>query len=188
MSAFHGLLEVVFRAPDDDLLLEGDILVQNVAQGKDFRLGLVVRERQHVDGKGGLKLGLGKKAVFDHLGVRVPFQLDDNTHAVAVRLVSQSGNALQTLVVHLFGDVFDELALIDLIGQLPDDDAEPGVAVFLDLRARADAEPSPAGGIGGPDAGPAHNDAAGGKIGAFNVFHEVAALGLRIIQHTDAGV
>ena len=38
MSALLGLLEVIFGAPDDDLLLEGDVLIQDVTQGEDLGL------------------------------------------------------------------------------------------------------------------------------------------------------
>ena len=67
-----------------------------------------VHQGQHIDGKGGLQLGLGKQAVEHHLGVGVPLQLDDDAHTVAVGLVPDVGDALQTLVLHLVGHVLDE--------------------------------------------------------------------------------
>ena len=42
VGALLRLLEVVFRAPDDDLLLEGEVFVDDVAQGEDLRLALVL--------------------------------------------------------------------------------------------------------------------------------------------------
>ena len=42
VGALLRLLEVVFRAPDDDLLLEGEVFVDDMAQGEDLRLALVL--------------------------------------------------------------------------------------------------------------------------------------------------
>ena len=169
-----GLLQVVPGAPDDDLLLEGDVLVQDVAQGEDLGLGLpFVHQGQHVDGEGGLELGLGEEPVEHHLGVGVPLELDDHPHAVAVGLVPDVGDALQPLVLHLVGHVLDEHALVDLVGDLGDDDAGAVLAELLKLGAGPDAQPAPAGGVGRPDAGPAHDDAPGGEVGALDVLHQV---------------
>ena len=110
MGALLGLLQVVPGAADDDLLLEGQILVDDVPQGEDLRLGLVVHQGQHIDGEGGLQLGLGKQAVEHHLRIGVPLQLDDDAHTVAVGLVPDVGDALQPLVLHLIGHALDQHA------------------------------------------------------------------------------
>ncbi|MPN59891.1 hypothetical protein SDC9_207613 [bioreactor metagenome] len=54
VGALPGLVQVVTGTPDDDLLLKGDVFVQNLTQSKDARLGLVVHQSQHDHGKGGL--------------------------------------------------------------------------------------------------------------------------------------
>ena len=113
-----------------------------------------------------LQLGLGKQAVEHHLGVGVPLQLDDDAHTVAVCLVLDVADALQTLILHLIGHVLDKHPLVHLIGKLRDDDAGAVVAEFLKFVAGPDHYPAPAGGIGGPDAGPAHDDALGGEVRA----------------------
>ena len=61
-------------------------------------------------------------------------------------------------------------------------------AVLLKLGAGTDGHPAPAGGVGGADAGPAHDDALGGKIRTFDVLHEVGQIRLRVFQHADSGV
>ena len=48
MSALLGLAQIVARAADDDVLLEGQVLVDNVAQGQYLRLTLIIHERQHI--------------------------------------------------------------------------------------------------------------------------------------------
>ena len=63
MLALARFFEVILRSARDELFLEGKILVDDVAQGQDFRLLLVGDERQHVDGEARLKLRLGEQAV-----------------------------------------------------------------------------------------------------------------------------
>lgn len=46
--------------------------------------------------------------------------------------------------------------------------------------------PAPAGGIGGPDPGPAHDDALGREVGPLNMLHQITHGGVGIVQHTDA--
>ena len=60
MGALARLAEIVLRAARDDFFLERQILVENVAQGEDLRLALVIHERQIDDGKRALQLRLGK--------------------------------------------------------------------------------------------------------------------------------
>ena len=186
MGPLLSLLQVVSGAPDDDLLLEGQILVDDVPQGQDLRLGLILDQGQHIDGKGALQLRLGKQAVEHHLGVGVPLQLDDDAHTVAVRLILNVADALQTLILHLVGHVLDKHPLVHLIRQLRDDDAGAVVAEFLEFVAGPNHYPAPAGSIGGPDPGPAHDDALCGEVGTLNMLHQIAQGGVRIIQHTDA--
>ena len=71
MGALLRLSEIVARAADDDVLLEGQVFVEDVAQGEDLGLGLVVDQRQHVDRKARLHGRLGKETVEHHLGVGV---------------------------------------------------------------------------------------------------------------------
>ena len=63
MLALARLFEVILRSARDKLFLEGKILVDDMAQGQNFRLLLVVDERQHVDGEARLKLRLCEQAV-----------------------------------------------------------------------------------------------------------------------------
>ena len=181
------VLQVIAGAADDDLLLKGQIFVDDVAQGEDLRLGLVIHQRQHIDGEGGLQLGLCKQAVEYHLRIGVPLQLDDDPHTVAVRLVPDVGDALQTLVLHLIGHALDEHPLIHLIRQLRDDDAGAVVAELLELVAGPHHHPATAGGVGGPDAAASHDKATGGEVGTLDIGHQVRQRGIGIIQHVDAG-
>ena len=84
------------------------------------------------------------------------------------------------------GHALDEHALVDLIGNLGNDDAGTVLAELLKLMPGPDHHPAAAGGVGGPDAAAAHDDAFRGEIGSLDVLHQVAQSGLGIVQHVDA--
>ena len=63
MGPLQGLIQIELRTADDDLLLEIQVLVDDVPQGQDLGLALVIHQCQHIDGEGGLELRLGKQAV-----------------------------------------------------------------------------------------------------------------------------
>ena len=89
-------------------------------------------------------------------------QLDDDAHAVLVGLVAQLRDALDVLVAHQLGDALDQARLVDLVGQLGDDDRlAVALADLLEMRARADRQPPAAGAIGGRDLLRAVDDAGG---------------------------
>ena len=188
MRALERFLEVELRAAHDDLFLEGEVLVENVPQGQDLRLRLVIDQREHVHGERGLHLRLGEEPVEHDLGVGVLFQLDDDAHAVAVGLVAQAGDAVELLIAHLLGNILDELALVDLIGQLGHDDADAVVAPGLGLGAGAHDDAAAAGGVGRADAAAADDDAPRREIRARDVLHEVRERGVRVFEHADAGI
>ena len=191
MGALLRLPQVVPGAPGDDLFLKGDILVQHLPQGQrpGVQVAVLLDQRQHDHGEGGLHLGLGEQAVEGHLRVGVLFQLDDDAHALlAIGLVPQAGNALQPLFLHLIGDVLHQTGFVHLIGQLGDDDAGAAIAELLHLRPGADADVALAGAVGGADAGAAHNDAPGGKIRALDVLHQVVQRGVIVFENADDSV
>ena len=81
--------------------------------------------------------------VVEHLvGVGVPLALDDQAHAVAVGLVAQVGDALDPLAgLDQLRDLLHQRGLVDLVGQLGDDDGHPALARLLEraLGAHHDA-------------------------------------------------
>ena len=186
--ALARLLEVVLRAAGDDLLLIGEVFIENVAQGEDLRLLLVIDQREHIDGEAGLELRLREQAIQNDLRVRVALELDDDAHTGAVGLVADIGDALQLLFVDLIGHALDEHTLVDLIGKLRDDDAHAVLAEVLKLRAGAEHDLAASGGVGGADARAAHDDALRREVGAGDVLHEVRERSLGIVEHADAGV
>ena len=156
-------------------------------QGQNLGLGLVLYQRQHIDGEGGLELGLVKQAVQHHQRVGIPLQLNDHPHTIAVGLVPDVGNALQTLVLHLIGKALDEHPLVHLIGQLRDDNTGTVVTELLKFMPGADYNPAPAGGIGRPDTAAAHDNAPCREVRPLDMLHQVRQGRVGIIQHADTG-
>ena len=111
-----GLAQVILGTPGEDFFLVLEIFVNDLPQGQDFRLHLVIHQRQHDDAKARLQGRLLKEVIKHHLGIGVLFQLNDHAHTVAVGLVPEVGNAVQALVLHLLSNIFDQLPLVDLIG------------------------------------------------------------------------
>src|SRR5215471_3741534 len=58
--------------------------------------------------------------VQDDVGDGVALEFYDDAHAFAIRLVTQIRDALDFLVVDELGDSFDQLGLVDLIGDFGD--------------------------------------------------------------------
>ena len=65
--------------------------------------------------------------------VGIALELDDHAHAVPVALVAEIGDALEFLVVDHGGDFLQQRRLVDLVGQLGDNDGGAGLRVFLVL-------------------------------------------------------
>lgn len=151
-------------------------------------LGTPPRQRQHDDADGVLELGVGVEAVEHHLGVGVPFQLDDDAHAVPVALVAQIGDLLDPLFLDEVGDRLDQPRLVDHVGDLGDDDPLAAVGHLLDLAAGAQGDLAAPGGVGRADARPPHDDAAGREVRPLDVLHDLLEGGVGVVDQHAGGV
>ena len=124
-------------------------------------------DRQRDDAERLLQLGLLEQVVQHDLADFAALQLDDDAHAVAIRLVAQIGNAFDRLLAHQLGDALEQPRLVQLIRDLGDDDL---LAIALlrrfDLGLGADLDRAAAGERGLVDAALADDHAAGGEVGA----------------------
>ena len=189
MSPLLRLTQIISGTADYQILLEGEILVEDMAERQNFRLRLVVDKRKHIDGKAGLQLRLSKEAVKHDLRIGIALKLDNDTHAVAVRLIPEVGDPFQALFMYLIRNILYQLTFIDLIRQLRDNNTRPFLfAVFFKLRPCADDDFSSAGRISLPDAGTAHNDPPRRKIRPLEMLHQITEGRFRIVQHADAGI
>src|SRR5699024_10094692 len=70
----------------------------------------------------------------------------------------------------------------DHVGDLGNQDLIPAVFLLHDLGAAPQGDFAAAGGVGRPDARPAHDDAAGGEVGAFDVFHQTRQIDFGVVH------
>ena len=136
MAAVTGLAQFKRGAARDDLFAEVDEGRQELAQGQLFRATAV--QRQHVRAKAGLHLGEAEQLVQDDLGRGVAFQLDHNTDADAVGFVLDAADTFEFLFADQFGDLFDHIGLVHLIGNFVQNNRIAVLADFLDPRFGAD--------------------------------------------------
>ena len=129
------------------------------------------------------------EVVENDFGLLAALQLEDDAHAVAVALVANFRNAFDLLFVDQRGGVFDEARLVDLIGNLGDDDVLAiALAHGLDDGFGADLETAAARAESVEDALAAEDETAGGKVGALDDFHDLVELRFRIADQQDGGV
>ena len=159
-----------------------------MAQVEYLRLGLIIDQSQHDYREIGLKLRLHIKLIEHHLRICVTLELNDDTHTVAVGLVTQVGYALKALFLDLLGNGADKLALIDLIRKLGDDYADAILAELLKLAAGTHRDLAAAGCVGLTDAASAHNNTLGREVRTLNILHKVGNGRLGVIQNADACV
>jgi len=119
MLAVFGDAQLVLRTPRDNFLPEIYEGLQRFFERDDARLA--VNQRQHVDEEGILHLRMLVEVV-EHLA-RLCFalQLHNDTHTLAVGLVTQLAYARDLFILDQLGDTFHQRGLIDLIGKLGND-------------------------------------------------------------------
>ena len=184
MLALLGLLQIKGSAAADDLHLELNIAFHHGFQAHN--LGHAVIQRQHDDTNGVLQLGVTVQLVQHDLGVGILFDLDDDLHAgTAGRFIVQVADALDTLILHEVRDGFDQAGLVDHVRDLVDEDLVAAVFLFDDFGTASQRDFSAASGVSGTDARAAHDDAAGGEIGPFDVLHQARQVDLRVIDEGD---
>ena len=182
VGALAGPGQQEARAAENDLLAEPQEGPEYLLQTELF--GAAVAQGERVDAEIRLQRGVAVELAQHDIVARVALEFDDDAHAVAVRLVAQGGDPLDALVAHRIGDLFDQPRLVDLIGDLDDDDHP--VVLFGD-DPPAHGYGAPAGAVGGADAGPADDQPAGGKIRPRDVRHQVFDRQVRVVEERKAG-
>ena len=113
-----------------------------------LRLAVVDGQEDHAEGF--LHLGVLVELVEDDLVLGSALEADDDAHAVAVGLVAEfvAGDVGDDAVVDEFGDALDELGLVDLVGDLGDDDGLAAAGDVFDGALGAHEEAAAAGLVG----------------------------------------
>ena len=89
------------------------------------------------------------KLIDCHCGDLAFLEPDGDSHALPVRLISDVPNAANYFIPDEFGNLFDQLGFIDLVGKFGDDEGFPlGALIFLDQYSAPYANAAPAGMIG----------------------------------------
>ncbi len=120
MLAVARLAQFVFGAAADHFDAVVDEVLEAIDQAQLARLA--VDDGKHDDAEADLQLRVLIKVVEHHLGLLAALQLDDDAHAVAVAMVEDVGDAFDALLIDHRGDLLEQLRLVDLIGNLGDDD------------------------------------------------------------------
>ncbi len=147
-----------------------------------------VDERDRVDAEGDLGLGVLVELVEDHHRHRVAAQLDHDPDAVAAALVVQVGDLGDHLLLDELRGAAEELGLVDLVGELREDDRVRAALERLVVRPPLHPHPPAAGRVRVPDAGVAPDDPARREVRALDVTHQPVDADLRIVDHRHDGV
>ena len=180
VAALAGAAQLEGGAPRHHLLAERHEGLEEAAQRQ--RLGPPAVEGQHVAAEEGLHRREAVELVERHLGGGVALELDDDAHAVAVGFVLDVGDPVDALVAGGLGDPLDHGRLVDLVGDLVDDDGVAVLAQFLDMGPGAQDHASAALDIGLPGARAPEHDAAGGEVGAGDELHQRGAVEVGILD------
>ena len=155
-----GLAQLELGAAPDDLAPELDEVLDDVEERQHPRPA--ADDRQHDDAERRLQLRVLVEVVEDDLRHLAALQLDDDPHAVAIGLVAQVGDALDRLLADQLGDVLEQPLLVDLVGNLGDDDRDlVALLRLLGRRLGAQRDRAAAGRVGVEDAVAPDDEAAG---------------------------
>jgi hypothetical protein len=117
--------------------------------------------------------------VQDHFLGGVPAQLDDDAHALAVRLIAQVGDAVDLSVPYQIGDALQEQRLVHHVRDLGHHDALAAPAL-LEARLGAYGDVPAARGVGLTDAFAPADRGPCGKVGARQLLHELFQTAVRV--------
>ena len=183
----------IARLAQQELGTAADHLLAEIGEGADHvleveLLGPASDQRHDVGAEGRLQRREAVELVQHHVGHGVALQLDDHAHAVAARLVANIGDAFDLLLAHQLGDPLHHGRLVHLIGNLGDDQRLALLAQDFGGDAAAHQDRAAALVIGGADACPAEDQAAGGEVRAWNDLDQLLDRDRRIVEIGDAGV
>ena len=184
-------LEVKACAALDNVLLEADILVKDLAQGQHARLEFAARTRyeRDVDHRNGiLELRIGEQLVEDDLRVGIAANIYDNLHTLARGMVLNIGDALNPLILDEICHGFDQTGLVYHVRDFRNNDLALAVRQVYDLGLSADFDLAAAGRVGGADAAAAHDNAAGREVRSLDELADLVHLRLGMIDDIAGAV
>ena len=175
---------VKFRTSDNDLLLEINVVVKNLAEVKYLWLNLIYK-RKHYRAERILQLRVLVQLIQYDCRVRVTLQLDYNAHTVTVGLVAQVGDSLHPLFVNKLRNALNQPCLVYHVRYLRNHKPLSALAVFLYIHSRAYADFAPARVVYGADSALAHYLRAGREVRALDVLHKLVYRDFRIVDNRN---
>ena len=121
----------------------------------------------------------------NYLTVCVVLVLDNDTHTVLTRLIADISDTLNSLVLNKISHCNAKLLLVDLVGDLGDDNS---VLFILDLGLCADHNMALTRAVSLLDSLCAVNSRGGGEIGALNVLHQLLKATLGVFHTVNCRV
>src|SRR6185437_14063912 len=162
VGSLAGLEQLELRAAGDHLLAEADEALDDIAKSQGF--GPAAADREHVGREARLRRRVAPQLIEHDLRRRVPLQVDDDAHALAIGLIPDVRDTLDALVLGGLRDLFDKAVLADLIRDFGENDRTAVAAAFLDMVTRAHEDRAATGGIGPANSGLAEDEPAGREI------------------------
>ena len=186
MATLARLAELEYSAAGDHLATVRQEALQHLLQVQQLRLA--VDQRDHVHAEGVLQLGLLVQIVEHDLGDFAALELEHHAHARFVGFVADIGNTVELLVAHQFGDALEQRLLVDLVGQLIDDDGRAAVADFFEVRLSAHHHTATAGAIAIAHTGHAIDDAGGREVRRRDDLDQLIDRALGCLQHMQRAI
>ena len=153
-------------------------------------LRLTARDCDHVDAKRHLQIGVLEEILQNAFRVAVLLDLDDGAHARAVALVADVRNAREHRLLFLTDreDFLQHVRLVDLEGQLGDDDERLAVFLLFKVRLGAHVDLSASSAVGLLHLGGFENESARGEVRRGDDLHELLERDAGVVHHRDNGV
>jgi len=170
----------------NNLFTERDEGLEHVFQSKLLRTTTI--QRHHVTAEALLQLRVAIELVHDDVRNRILLQLNNNAHALTVRLIANIGDTFDTLLAHKFCDLFDHCRLVDLIRDLGDDDRHTAGTDLFRVHLTAHNHGAAAILVSRFNSRATKNNAASREVGARNNFHQLRQSDFRALDHRDRAV
>ena len=171
MGAFFVGRQFVFGAANHHLVAVFHIIMHQVAQIQKTRTAM--HQGNVIDAERRLQRGKLIEFVENNVGHRLAFEFKNNAQTVAVRLVANVANAVYFLFFHQIGNFLNHFRFVDLIRNRGNDNVAAAVVVGFDGGFPAHDHAAHTGKEGLFNAVVTVNHAARGKVGGFDVLHQL---------------
>ena len=181
-----SLAQLVLCAADDHIVAVVDVMEDHLPQAKQLRAPF--DQGDVVDRETGLELGVLVKLIQHHVGDGIALEVKHHPHAFPVGLVADFADALDLLFVDEVGRLADHVRLVDLVGNLLDDDLLLAGAGLFEAGLAAHDHPASASLIRILDSLHAIDDASRREVRGLDVLHQSLHRNVGVIDHGHTAV